>query len=109
MIGYVTLGTQDIKRAAEFYDVLLEEFGATRFDDREEFILWGSGSGEPTLGVSTPFDGNPATVGNGVMVSLETTSRDQVHAVYEKAMELGAKDEGAPRPRGDKGFYGAYF
>ena len=86
-----------------------ESFGATRIDDREEFILWAIGSDSPALGVTTPFNGNPATVGNGVMVGLETICRDQVHAIYEKAMELGATDEGTPGPRGDQEFYGAYF
>ncbi len=58
MIGYVTLGTSNIQRAADFYDALLGEIGATRVDDREEFILWAIGSDSPALGVTTPFDGN---------------------------------------------------
>jgi predicted lactoylglutathione lyase len=58
--------------------------------------------------VTKPFDGNPATVGNGVMVALRMDSNEKVDALYRKAIELGAKDEGAPGPRGD-GFYAGYF
>jgi predicted lactoylglutathione lyase len=56
-----------------------------------------------------PYDGKPATVGNGVMVALAAGSRDNVDALYRKAMELGGKDEGPPGPRGHSGFYAAYF
>jgi predicted lactoylglutathione lyase len=58
--------------------------------------------------VTKPFDGNAATVGNGVMVALAMDSRDKVDALYRKAMELGAKDEGAPGPRSDD-FYAGHF
>ena len=60
------------------------------------------------MSVIKPFDGKPATVGNGVMVALQAASKEQVGAVHKKALELGGKDEGAPGPRG-AGFYAAYF
>ena len=60
------------------------------------------------LGVIKPFDEQSATVGNGVMVALSVESRDQVDAVYQKAMALGAADEGAPGER-QTGFYVGYF
>ena len=61
------------------------------------------------LAVCTPYDGKPATIGNGTMFSLAATHRSEmVDKVYAKAMSLGAKDEGAPGLRGDT-FYGAYF
>jgi predicted lactoylglutathione lyase len=62
----------------------------------------------PALSVTTPFDGNAATVGNGVMVALVVDSHEKVDALHAKALELGGADEGAPGPRGD-GFYAAYF
>ena len=108
MIGYVTLGTNDIARAAGFYDALLESRGAKRLMDMETFILWGTSFEAPGLAVGKPFDGNPATVGNGVMVALQVDSQDAVKALHRKALELGGADEGAPGPRGD-GFYAAYF
>ena len=108
MIGYVTLGTNDIQRAAQFYDALLGTLGATRMMESESFIAWSAPGGGPALSVIKPFDKKPATVGNGVMVALVMGSREQVDAFYHKAISLGAKDEGAPGPRGDN-FYAGYF
>lgn len=59
--------------------------------------------------MTKPYDGNAATVGNGVMVALVVMTPEQVDAMYAKALELGGTDEGAPGPRGDSGFYAAYF
>lgn len=109
MIGYVTLGTNDIEKGAQFYDALLAELGAGRFMEMETFIAWSASPGTPGLSITKPFDGNPATVGNGVMVGLAVDSTDKVDKVHAKAMELGAQDEGAPGPRGDSGFYAGYF
>jgi predicted lactoylglutathione lyase len=108
MIGYVTLGTNDKERAARFYDALLAELGAKRTMETETFIAWGAGPSSPMLCVIQPFDKKRATVGNGVMVALAASSKAQVDALHRKALELGAKDEGAPGPRGD-GFYAGYF
>jgi predicted lactoylglutathione lyase len=108
MIGYVTLGTNDIARAARFYDALLADLGAKRAMEMETFIAWATGPGAPMLSVIKPYDKKTATVGNGVMVALAANSKAQVDAIHRRALQLGAKDEGAPGPRGD-GFYAAYF
>ena len=108
MIGYVTLGTNDIQRAAKFYDALLGEMGAKRFMDFETFILWAVKPSAPMLSVIKPYDKKTATVGNGVMVALAAGSKERVDALYKKAIELGATDEGPAGPRGD-GFYAGYF
>jgi predicted lactoylglutathione lyase len=108
MIGYTTLGTNDMQRAARFYDALLAEFGAKRAMENERLILWATGPGQPMLSVIKPFDGKAATVGNGVMVALAAKNKEQVDAIYKKAIALGGKDEGAPGPRG-AGFYAGYF
>lgn len=109
MIGYVTLGTNDLERAAAFYDALFTVTGAKRYMSSERFVSWNAAPNTPNLGVIKPFDGQPATVGNGTMVSLFLPSTALVDALHKKALELGGKDEGAPGPRGDSGFYGAYF
>jgi len=109
MIGYVTLGTNDLERAAAFYDELLSLIGAGRFMEMDGFIAWAVAPGAPALSVTKPYDGNIATVGNGVMVALAMQSTDQVDALHAKALELGGADEGAPGPRGDSGFYAGYF
>jgi predicted lactoylglutathione lyase len=108
MIGYVTLGTNDIERAARFYDGLLSEFGCKRAWETDRFIAWSANPQGPLLLVIKPYDGTPATVGNGTMVSLAATSKAQVDAVHAKALSLGGKDEGAVGPRGDS-FYAGYF
>ncbi len=109
MIGYVTLGTNDLERAAAFYDELLKPIGASRFMETDTFIAWAVAPDKPGLSVTKPYDGNAATVGNGVMVALVVQTPEQVNAVHAKALELGGTDEGAPGPRGDSGFYAGYF
>ena len=108
MIGYVTLGTNDMARAAGFYDALLAEVGAKRFMEYDTFIAWGVSPTQPSLGVIKPYDGNAASVGNGTMVALVVDSAEKVDRIYKKAIELGAKDEGPAGPRGDT-FYAGYF
>jgi predicted lactoylglutathione lyase len=108
MIGYVTLGTNDLGRAARFYDALLATLGASRFMESDRFIAWTVSPTTPALGVALPFDGKPATVGNGTMVALLVDSRAKVDALHRQALDLGGSDEGAPGPRGE-GFYAGYF
>lgn len=108
MIGYVTLGTNDLQRAAKFYDELLGQIGAKRGMENERFVMWSTGPQAPGLSIIKPYDGKPATVGNGCMTAIAMESPAKVQSFYEKAISLGAKDEGAPGPRGG-GFYAAYF
>ncbi len=108
MIGYVTLGTNDLPRAAAFYDALLAEIGAKRLWDSEGGIAWGMSMDKPSLGILKPYDGKPATVGNGVMAAIVVDSKEKVDRVYRKAIALGAQDEGPNGPRGEN-FYAGYF
>lgn len=108
MIGYVTLGTNDLARAAKFYDALAAEMGVGRMMDFETFIAWGSPGGAAGIGMTKPFDGNVATVGNGVMIALEAKDKEQVHRLYDIALANGGTCEGPPGPRGET-FYGGYF
>jgi predicted lactoylglutathione lyase len=109
MIGYVTLGTNDLKKAAAFYDKIAAEMGIGRFMESDSFIAWGSADGSAGLGLSKPFNGMPMSVGNGVMVALAAKDRAEVDRIYKLALSLGGTDEGPPGPRGDGGFYAAYF
>jgi predicted lactoylglutathione lyase len=108
MIGYVTLGTNDLQRAAKFYDALAAELGIKRMMEYETFIAWGEAGGAAGIGLTKPFDGNAATVGNGVMVALAAKDREQVDRIYNLAISMGAKCEGPPGDRGG-GFYAGYF
>ena len=108
MIGYVTLGTNDLPRAAAFYDKIAGALGVTRMMENDSFIAWGTPGGGAGIGLTKPFDGNAATIGNGVMVALECKDRAQVDEIYNLAISLGAKCEG---PAGERwpGFYAGYF
>jgi catechol 2,3-dioxygenase-like lactoylglutathione lyase family enzyme len=108
MIGYVTLGTNDLQRAAEYYDTLLGSLGAKRFMADDRFIAWTVAMDKPGISVTKPFDGKPATVGNGTMVALAVPTPADVDRLHGLAMSLGSTDEGAPGARGG-GFYAGYF
>ena len=112
MIGYVVLGTNDLPRAKQIYDTLLAEMGVSRlmeFGGRG--YGWAASMEHPMLCIMTPYDGEPATVGNGVMAGISVASQDLVDRIHSKALELGGKNEGDPgsRAEGGEGFYAAYF
>ena len=109
MIGYVTLGTNDLERACRFYDELVGAMGGKRFMEvADVFVAWAVDPSQPGVALTRPFNKEPATVGNGVMVALQLDSPEKVDAMYNKALELGATDEGPAGPRGDS-FYAGYF
>ena len=108
MIGYVTVGTNDLPRAAQFYDAIAAEMGVGRMMDFETFIAWGKPGGAAGVAATKPHDGNVASVGNGVMVALEASDKEQVQRLYDIALSNGGTCEGAPGPRGE-GFYAGYF
>ena len=108
MIGYVTLGTNDLQRAAKFYDLIAGELGVGRMMEFDTFIAWGKPGGGAGIGLTKPFDGNQATVGNGVMAAFEAKDEAQVQRIYDLALANGGSDEGAPGPRGEA-YYAGYF
>ena len=108
MIGYVTVGTNDLERSAKFYDALAAEMGTARMMEFDSFIAWGTAGGGAGIAATKPFDGSAASVGNGTMVAFEAKDNDQVQRLYDIALANGGSDEGAPGPRGD-GFYAGYF
>jgi catechol 2,3-dioxygenase-like lactoylglutathione lyase family enzyme len=117
MIGYVTIGSDNMPRARGFYDQLLgTTIGARRImefgDDLGGFTMWGTGFDKPGIAVTNPYDKQPAMAGNGNMTAIAVDSRDKVDAIHAKALELGGTCEGPPGVRGEEGqqaFYGAYF
>lgn len=108
MIGYTSVGTNDLEKAVHFYGELLSLLGAKPFFKSERGVGWGTSPDKPMFSVLKPFDGQRATFGNGAMVALSAANPEQVQALHAKALQLGAQDEGAPGLRGS-GFYGAYF
>lgn len=107
MIGYVTLGTNDIEKATAFYDALLGEIGAKRIVSDDRLRMWSVARGQPMLAVIKPYNGEKATIGNGTMPALLVDSAETVSTLHAKALSLGGTDEGAPGPRGaGKLFFG---
>lgn len=113
MFSYISLGTRDLARAISFYDAALAHLGHARINDYDSegrSAAWGTDDPGPHLWVTQPFDGSPATVGNGVMVSFLAASRSAVDAFHAAALAHGGTDEGAPGLRTQYGpnFYAAY-
>ncbi len=110
MIGYITLGTDNLAAAGAYYDELLALLGARRVMADERMLGWGKTPGETMFSVILPYDGAAASVGNGSMTALDAGDPATVELVYAKALELGGTDEGHPHDRGSSmGFYGGYF
>jgi catechol 2,3-dioxygenase-like lactoylglutathione lyase family enzyme len=108
MIGYVTVGTNDLKKACAFYDKICGELGMGRFMENDHFIAWGGPGGGAGFSVALPFDGKPMSVGNGVMAAFKAKDKAQVDRVHQLALSLGGSCEGVPGHRSEK-FYAAYF
>lgn len=94
MIGYATLGTNDVDKARGFYDALLGSLGAGRImefgDDLGGFTMWGTSWDKPGIAVTRPYNGNDAVAGNGNMIAITVDARAKVDALHAKALELGA-------------------
>ena len=110
LIGYITLGTNNLARAGAFYDALLASLGAKRIMTDDRMLGWGKKPGETMFSVIEPFNKKQAYSGNGTMVALNVGSAEAVDRIYQQALGLGATDDGHPHDRGsDMGFYGGYF
>src|ERR1700727_3323383 len=103
MIGYATLGTNNLARAQAFYDALLAQIGAKRLLELPHgFTMYGVRMDRPALAITPPHDGKQAKPGNGNMLALVVSERAQVDSLYRKALELGGSDEGKPGVRGEE-------
>ena len=113
MISHTTLGTNDLEKADGFYRNILTEIGGTQIHKSEKVMFWQFDETGTKLSISLPFDGEPASHGNGSMVALKLNSIDKVQEVYSMAMAmamaLGGTCEGKPGERYNGAFYGAYF
>lgn len=113
MLLYAMLGTNDLPRAARFYDAVFAVLGQTRLDGYGEgWAAWGQGYDDGFgFFIGPPFDGQPATAGNGTMLAFRADSAAQVRAFHAAGLAHGGSDEGAPGTRPDYGpsFYVAYL
>ena len=106
--GYSTIGTNNKEAAETFYDGVLEQLEAIKFPANDMITMWMSkDDGSVLLAIAVPYDGEKANHGNGTMKAIALSSQEEVVTMYNKAMEMGAKDDGEPGMRAGK-FYGAY-
>ena len=108
MIGYVTVGVSDMERAKDFYTNLFADKDAQVLIDGGRIAFIGNDPAAPMIAVCTPYDGESCTPGNGAMVAFAADSKEEAKALYDKAISLGATDEGEPGQRVPDRFYGAY-
>ncbi len=113
MLGYVTIGSNDLPRARAFYSDLVAVIGGKKLMDfGDDFTMYGVDFGAPGIAVVKPYNGESAVAGNGNMAAIVVKDRAQVDALHAKALALGGSCEGPPGLRGEEGpqaFYGAYF
>lgn len=109
MIAYTTFGTNNLEASKAFYDAMFAEVGIGELWTSETFVGYGPSMDQPMFGICKPHDGKAATAGNGTMIALACPNKEAVHKIYDKAISLGAQDEGAAGPRGESGFYCGYF
>ena len=108
MLGYCTLGTNDLAASAEFYDPIARILGHSRVMETERTVMWGSPGQGAMFCIIKPLDEKEATVGNGTMFGFAADTDEQVDRIYEHALANGGSDEGPPGERSPQ-FYGAYF
>jgi catechol 2,3-dioxygenase-like lactoylglutathione lyase family enzyme len=111
MFSHVTVGTNDVAKAKDFYDGVGKTLGLQRQADYPEAAGYGLPGDRPRLWIVTPLDKNKASAGNGVTVGLDAPDRKSVDAAHKAGMQAGGKDEGAPglRPHYHPNYYGAYL
>ena len=109
MIGYVTIGVNDMEKAKAFYTELFADIGVTVMMDMGRIAMLGKGPGQPMLAICVPFDENDPHPGNGNMIAIDPGSKEMVDKLHAKALELGGSCEGEPGERIKDMFYGAYF
>jgi catechol 2,3-dioxygenase-like lactoylglutathione lyase family enzyme len=116
MIAYVTVGADDIARAKRFYSAFLPALGYALEEgpDGLSYVLPvepGQSPLPPDFYVKPPFDGRPASAGNGSMVAFEARNQNQVRVLHAAALAAGGSDEGQPGFRASYGprFYVGYL
>lgn len=108
MLGYATIGVNDLAKAKQFYTDLLAGMGAQVVLETERIVFFGTADGGPMLAICIPWDQQAASPGNGTMLALNQSSKENVDKMYQQAIALGASCEGEPGQRVPDVFYGAY-
>lgn len=107
-VAHITFGTTDLARGGQFYDAIAAAYGGARTFAHDSAIGWSLGEGGPSVGICYPYDGAPASQGNGTMIAIMAADEDQVRRVHAAALANGGTCEGPPGLRAN-GFYAAYY
>ncbi len=109
MLSGACVGSNTLEMSGQFYDLVLATIGMKRCFENEVEIGYASNSNDIKFWVLSPFDGGPATYGNGSQLMFAAADRESVKAFHRACLESGGKDEGSPGPRDySAGYYGAY-
>ena len=109
MISHLTLGTNNLTLAVQYYDQVLRLIGATQVASNDSVVFYKFPDSPTKLAITKPFNGEKATFGNGTMLALQVASEDKVKELYKLAMQLNSKCEGEPAPRNNGAYFAAYF
>ena len=108
-ISYSTVGSNKLEAAKTFYDALLGSIGMKPiYEHPSGGRLYSAGNSGGLFGVLGPYNGEPASVGNGSLTGFSFDTTGEIDAFHAKALELGATNEGDPGERGP-GVYFGYF
>tara|TARA_B100002049_G_C16010866_1_gene345735 strand:- start:528 stop:902 length:375 start_codon:yes stop_codon:yes gene_type:complete len=107
MFAFITIGTNNLKKSSQFYDELLKTLGIIRVIQDERYVGY---SKEDNLEIiefyiMCPFDKKEATIGNGTMISFDGKTPEKVNEFHQKALKIGATNEGFPGPRHGEDYY----
>ena len=109
MISHLTLGTNNLSQAIQYYDQVLALIGAKQVASNDSVVFYEFSDSPTKLAITKPFNGERATFGNGTMLALKVASEDKVKELYKLARQLNSKCEGEPAPRNDGAYFAAYF
>ncbi len=109
MISHLTLGTNNLNSAIVFYDQVLGLLGAQQIAKTEHVVFYKFPDSDTKLAITTPYNGDIASSGNGTMLALKASNELLVDEIYKLAIELNSTCEGAPGLRSNGAFYAAYF
>ena len=99
---HVTVGTNDMAKARQFYDAVLAPLGYKRLKDfGDGGSCWGQTTEE--FMVLKPADGKAASAANGGTISFVAPSRAAVAAFHKAALDLRGPRMKAPSARAASG------
>ena len=108
IISHISIGTNNFERAVQFYGKVLSTLGCKQIIKHPGAVAYGKEY--PEFWVQTPYNGKPATIGNGSHIGFIASTKEAVHAFHEAALSEGGTDDGSPGPRPDYGdaYYGCF-